>query len=275
MATPSLALHTAKTSPPATLPRPSPILHDDDDNSPSIDIEPMPAITAASIWQRGSQPLKEISPNLSPQKAGKTSQDGNDDVPVKAVEGVAKTSSRAPSPAKPAFPPKSPHSRGESNDSEQQVALRPQHELTADLAEILNRKVASRPGSAAPAEAPTKRKSRPLGRAPSGISNRSLSASNSALSQKTSPILTSEGPESAADGFTASHGEASPPPGTQLGYETAEAEAHRLQMSKKMGRKLQDENCLKRVASLGTVKDSTLNAGVGNRVRGRPRRNDG
>ena len=63
------------------------------------------------------------------------------------------------------------------------------------------------------------------------------------------------------------------PPGTQLGYETPEAEAHRLQMSKKMGTKLQDDLGLKRVASVGTVKDATLGseAGVGGRVRAKGR----
>ena len=75
-----------------------------------------------------------------------------------------------------------------------------------------------------------------------------------------------------ADGFNAAR-EAPLPPSTQLGYETPEAEAHRLQMSKKMGTKLQDDHGMKRVASVGTVKDTTSGgeAAVSGRVRGKGR----
>lgn len=138
---------------------------------------------------------------------------------------------------------------------------RPRQQLTADLAELLSRQTASRPGSASGSAPPHKRKSRPLGRALSGISNRSLSASaqSETLSQNT---------DAAVDGFTAAVTEPAPP-STQLGYETAETEAHRL----KMGMAFQDEGGLKRVASVGTVKDGSFGSGigVGNRVKGRQR----
>jgi hypothetical protein len=85
--------------------------------------------------------------------------------------------------------------------------------------------------------------------------------------------LPAEVPESLeADGFNTAK-EVPLPPSTQLGYETPEAEAHRLQMSKKMGTKLQDDHGMKRVASVGTVKDTTpgSEAGVSGRVRGKQR----
>jgi hypothetical protein len=58
-----------------------------------------------------------------------------------------------------------------------------------------------------------------------------------------------------------------------LEYESADAEALRLQMSKRMGKRAEEEGGLKRVASVGTVKDSAAmaEAGVGGRVRGRGR----
>ena len=226
-----------------------------------------PAPTAAAPSLRSSQPLQEISPNSSPRK---TTQgpilDGAEEMPSK-TNYLENSRSRTMSPVKSASPLASAPglSRATSNAGAHPPA-RPRHGLTADLADLLNTSVASRPGSAAGPGPPQKRKARPLGRAPSGISNRSASVQ----SERQSPALPSDIVDSAADGFGTSR-EAPMPPSTQLGYETPEAEAHRQQMSKKMGTKLQDDSGLRRLASLGTVKDSSLSGdpAVGNRVRGR------
>lgn len=239
-------------------------MHEDDDAA-SIDTEALPPLPSNTKSQRRSHPLQEVSPNCSPLKTSETLHEKRD-IEISS-ETLGKRSSRTVSPDKDA-----PQGvcdptldMATSDPREPTKILRPHEQLTADLTELLNRQTASRPGSASAPLPPHKRKSRPLGRAPSGISNRSLSASaqSDSLSQNA---------DAAVDGFTAAVAEPAPP-STQLGYETADAEAHRLQMSKKMGTALQDEGGLKRVASVGTVKDSSLSAdaGVGNRVKGRQR----
>ena len=241
-------------------------MYEDDDDSPSLDSELIDAATACS---KHSQPLQEVFPNLSPREASDRSNAEVQNAKVNPLN-PAQTRSRTVSTSKPASPPESPRASTEtSNIDQQQPSARPQADLTADLAELLNRQTTSRPGSAIAPET-HKRKSRPLGRALSGISNRSASVSN--RSEHASPALPSAMSESAVDGFGVSR-EQPLPPSTQLGYETPEAEAHRLQMSKKMGTKLQDDaGGLRRVASLGTVKDSLLSEDVvGSRLRGRQR----
>lgn len=268
--TPSLLLHTTKASPAASRSQPQPIVHEDEDDSASIDSVPVAAqVTTTS--QRGSQPLQELSPNLSPRKTTENSNEEASDATL-TKEDVVQARSRTVSPSRPPSPPISPSSPQQApNNVDPQPPTRPREELTADLAQLLNKSAASRPSSAAGSQPPQKRKNRPLGRAPSGISNRS--ASTSTLSENIAAQVESHGQDSAADGFTYSREEPLPP-STQLGYETPEAEAHRLQMSKKMGMKLQDDGGMKRVAGLGTVKDSmsSAEAGVGNRVRGRQRK---
>ena len=267
-ATLSFSLQASKASTAATLPRPQPIVHEDKDVPLSTGSEPLPAPTTAAPSRAASQPLQEVSPNLSPRKPNGRSEEHEQDVSMKKAEPI-NPRSRTVSPAKPGSPPRSPSSllRTISN-SDARPPARPHRELTANLAELLSKSLSSRSSSAAGSQPPQKRKNRPLGRALSGISNRSASAQ----SQTTSPALPTEVADSAADGFSFAY-ESPLPPSTQLGYETPEAEAHRLQMSKKMGTKLHDDGGMRRVASLGTVKDSSLGAdsGVGNRLRGRQR----
>lgn len=266
-ATPSLSLQSARTPAP-TVTRPPPIVHDDDEDgdSASIDTEVLPPLVFGKTSQGQSHPLQEVSPNRSPRKSSQSSHE------KKAIEisseTVGKPSSRTVSPEKSAGQEKSCELVAGAAAPEVEEAAkfsRPREQLTADLTELLNRQTASRPGSVSATVPPHKRKSRPLGRAPSGISNRSVSAS--AQSETLSQDL-----DATVDGYTAAVPEPAPP-STQLGYETADAEAHRLQMSKKMGMMFQDEGGLKRVASVGTVKDSSFgsDAGVGNRVKGRQR----
>ena len=215
--------------------------------------------------ERRSHPLQEVSPNRSPRKMSQTSNEKKGQ--EVSSETLGRPSSRTISPEKQ-LPnnPCEPVEAVAEPGNEQRSFSRPREQLTADLTELLNRQTASRPGSASnTALPPQKRKSRPLGRAPSGISNRSLSASAQS-------DTVSQNGDAAVDGYTAATTAEPLPPSTQLGYETLEAEAHRLQMSKKMGMRFQDEEGgLKRVASVGTVKDSSVGdgAGVGNRVKGR------
>ena len=218
---------------------------------------------SASTSRRSQHPLQEVSPNLSPRKTTETSDSHNGDAQSKG-DALAKATSRAASPTKPASPPQSPSKLDSVNDGTPAQPT-PQQNLNADLAELINLKNTSRPASAAE-PSPEKRKKRPLGRASSGLFNRSNSGN-------LSPAPEPEVPESLeADGYnTVKQIEA--PPSTQLGYETPEAEAYRLQMSKKMGTKLQDNSGLRRVDSVGTVKDTTAGSagGVSGRVRAKHR----
>ena len=179
-------------------------------------------------------------------------------------------------------PPASPQESPETLQIDhQQQTPRLHEQLTADLASILARQIARGPESA-DVPSPQKRKNRPLGRNLSGISQH-RSTPNSAQGGTNSPVSLlppGDAPHgesnSTADGFSFSRRsgkEVEPPPSTQLGYETAEAQAHRRQMSMKMGTVFQDEHSGTRVASLGTVKDSELisQKGVFNRVKGRQR----
>ncbi|KAK3701227.1 protein kinase activating protein dpb11 [Vermiconidia calcicola] len=288
-ATPSLSLHAVKPSPAAMLPRPMPFVHEDDPCSPPVASELLraPTTNSASVLRAPTtdgasdmslQPLKEVSPNLSPRKGSQALDHGNEDLSAGRKDraksasrtvSLERPASRTVSPEKSTSPPPPPPA-GVTPDTEAHPPPRPIHQVTAELADLLHTSAASRPSSAAGAQPLQRRKNRPLGRAASGISNHSASAS--AQSERLTPSIPSELTESAADGFDVPR-EAPAPPSTQLGYETPEAEAHRLQMSKELGTKLQDDGGMRRLASLGTVKDTVMSsdAGVGNRVRGRHR----
>lgn len=246
-----------------TLLRPPIVDEDEDHDSASLDAEALPPSPSDDPKLSRSRPLQEVSPNRSPRKISQTSHKKKK--AEVSSEALGRPSSRTVSPEKdlPPEPHETAINAALTKPAEHQSFSRPREQLTADLTELLNRQTASRPGSASATVPPPKRKSRPLGRAASGVSNRSLSASapSDHLSQSA---------DAAVDGFAAVAAEPAPP-STQLGYETPEAEAHRLQMSKKMGMKIQEEGGLRRVASVGTVKDRSFSsdAGVGTRVKGR------
>ena len=246
-ATPTLSLQASKKSSAVSASKHYPILHEDSDETTSLVSEVLPAHAAVNDTERPSQPLQEVSPNLSPRKTSRSPKQSKEDVSSKS-EAPTKTAPHTESPSRPASPPKSP-SKASTNTETAPAQVLAQN-LNADLAELISRKTTSRPNSTS-GRSPEKRKKRPLGRAPSGISNPSNSGN-------LSPALATEEPEaSEADGFNTTK-ETPLPPSTQLGYETPEAEAHRLQMSKKMGTKLQDDHGLTRLASVGTVKDTTI-----------------
>lgn len=251
--TPSLSLRSVKTATSGRARKPQPFVHEDDDNDPSIINETILSVPAKEEPSRKiSQPLQEVSPNRSPSKTP-----GCSNIPALAATDVQE---QVDPPEKTTTP--EPSSKQETIGPK--ASARPRPELEADINDLI-RSAASRPSSASGLQ---KRKNRPLGRALSAMSNRSGSASNTSdrlLYSHTSDDTmepTAEEYPSPRESFAA-------PPSTQLGYETADAEAHRLQMSKTFN----DDEGFKRVASLGTVKDvvTAPSASVGNRVRGRHR----
>jgi len=289
-ATPSLSLQASRPAPvtkTASKSQPFIIDEDDDDASASIVEETLPVLPSAPSSQQKGHPLQEVSPNCSPRKGSQppippekailpTSEtlekpSSRTVSPEKATsEAMDRPSSRNPTPDKDGTedPADVPAPVIEPDEPKQVSYTRPQEEITADLTELLNRQTAARlnAGSAPP----PKRKNRPLGRNISSMSNRSLSAS---APEEPQTQTASQAADAAIDGFTAPMAKSEPvPPSTQLGYDTPESETHRAQISKRMGVGLMENSGLKRVASLGTVKDSPLggsDAGVGARVKRR------
>lgn len=232
------------------------ILEDEDD-----ELEPMGISKGHSasftpppiLYQDPSRALREISPNTSQQRAGGATIDLGPEAGKPTMTHPGKEAE---------IPQHSPRcSPSKENDL---PPPQPTHKLAEELNDILKRRTAS---SSSNPTAPPKRKSRPLGRNPSSISSRSGSVA-------AAPSIPADVFEenSAADGFDYSSTVPALPPSTQLGYDTPEAEAHREQMSKKMGSAIpRDEGVGKRVASVGTVKDSTARSAVGGRAKARSR----
>ncbi|KAK1821787.1 protein kinase activating protein dpb11 [Friedmanniomyces endolithicus] len=269
-ATPSLSLQATVSAPARPRRNPGPFIHEDEDDTPSVADEPsLDVVTLPKPEPIRSQPLQEIEPNASPRMHGQTDGNTDDTTDMKASK---------PSPSSPpkslAIPPSPNRPPSISAPGPQAPPPpRPPQDLNADIAALLHHQTASRSAEPHdPAPPLLKRKNRPLGRSTSGIGGtRPLSAS----APSDSPSLPLETTGSAADGFTnfSAKEAASLPPCTQLGYETADAEAHRSLMEKQMRVCLVDESCGVRVASVGTVKDSFVagGEGVGSRVRGRNR----
>lgn len=259
---PSFGSQPSKPSEPSKIsksrkPETSPFVLEDEDGEPKPDLisADHSASFNASITLSQSRVLHEISPNTSQYKVDtgaetKKSERDADATDVACADKGMLLAQRSPrrSPSKEnGLPP-----------------VQTSHKLREDLAEVIKRQGAS--SSSHPA-APAKRKSRPLGRNLSSISNRSGSI---AAAPSIAPDAFEE--NSAADGYAYANVAPALPPSTQLGYDTPEAEAHRQQVSKKMGTSmLEDEGMGKRVASVGTVKDSGSRSAVGGRVKGRLR----
>ncbi|KAF2859953.1 hypothetical protein K470DRAFT_277250 [Piedraia hortae CBS 480.64] len=153
------------------------------------------------------------------------------------------------------------HSRREQKEEEEESCeseSRPREILTANLFSLLQNQ---------PSEAslPSKRKQRPLGRALSGISNRSAPAS----------LPPAEGENAAQPATIGEESSTTPveiplPAGTQLGYENVGAAEHRQFLEQRMKIKL-DGGSSGQVERLGMVKDcgAIEGTGVAGRVRGR------
>ncbi|GAB1743860.1 hypothetical protein NU219Hw_g911t2 [Hortaea werneckii] len=272
--TPSLPLQTVKSEPHSkTLQKRAPFVHEDDDEDdtpvpgrePTVEpLQPRPTTedskVAGDARTTESHPvLQEVSPNLSPSKANQSQQD--DSTANHAKPNLA--SKLQPTPGSPNSRQGSPHKETGP------LTSRPSEDLTASIASLWQKQKAAR-SDLQGLEIPQRRKDRPLGRSASGIGTRSASASMP--SEHTgSPSIHPDVSESLADGFGLSRETPSLPPGTQLGYETADAEQHRQLMEKRMKVKLQDEHHGQKLASVGMVKDAVDDSAVGNRVQRRHR----
>ena len=201
------------------------------------------------------EPLQVLSPNASPRKTGSQGRLLEEAMP-EDDENAPETSVVMDDLQAEA-----------TVDAPQHPPTKPQEDFRADLAALIHRPPSARPANATP-DIPQKRKSRKLGRSTSSMANRTFSGS----AQSGSSLLREEtDPEDHSSTSFATETEL--PPGTQLGYETADAEAHRLMMEKRMKVSLQDSGSGKRVASVGMIKDSFAGgeAAVGGRVRARNR----
>jgi hypothetical protein len=244
-------------------------VHEDDDDDDDDDNEHDRNDQAAPIedgdddtttYEMPAQvvPLQPISPNASPRKQSSHDQDHEVSKATHVETSTeANTKDATPSPADelPAPLPAPPPTRAQSD-------------WTADLASIMERH--QRRTVSSEHHTPAQRlKHRKLGRAASGssLANRTNSGSTLVnqeslrgdLSFSTSSDSLSAVPENL--------------PSTQIGYETLEAEAARIQMAKRMGTSYEDESQGTRLASLGTVKDSAAPASAPSaRARNRARK---
>jgi hypothetical protein len=244
-------MQAAKPGSSAPARNPRPIFLEDDGAELGTDSEVQPSPAIKPPCQGRPTPLKELSPNLSPRKAFQS--------PQKATESRN-------SPAQSKYKsPKTILSAQRSDAVSAKVeglplATRP--DLSTEIQQLLQK---SRPNSASGKRQPQPLKNRPLGRASSGISNRSGSASHTSESGQ-APLPLDGAFDSALEAESAPHG-IDLPQSTQLSYETADSEAMRLKLNQHVGSKM-DNGGLQRVASLGTVKDNVPD-GVGSRTKAR------
>ncbi|QIW95093.1 hypothetical protein AMS68_000611 [Peltaster fructicola] len=179
-----------------------------------------------SLDKGAAQPLSERSPNVSSPKKRSPFKD----------KPQAKTFDK---PTLDILP------RLDAQDRPRQCQenIRSPEELNADIASLSYKLLESRSG---PIEGDNlRRKKRTLGRAASAISNRSISKSAEHSMEDRFDLW---------DEHVAQE-EVTAAPSTQLGYEVPEAEAHRLQMAKRMGTSFADEHGGTKLASIGTVRD--------------------
>jgi len=236
--------------------------HNEDDYAAPVQGED-PSTTRETA--KKAVPLQAISPNASPRK--QTQVDKQKVTPpiedYNAAESI-NTDEQVEMQADTAEAPSSPIEKPEALPP----PARPQAEWAADLASIMERQQ-RRTTSSEHQTAAQRLKHRKLGRAASGSSLASRTNTGSTTAnQETRPndLSFSGSPDSAA-------AVQENPPSTQVGYETLEAEAARMQMAKRMGTSYSDENSGTRLASLGTVRDSAAPASAtGGRARNRARK---
>lgn len=279
-ATPSLVLKASAPAAPGTsepkqpLSRRAPFIHEDEeqeDNANAAEqhaFEPGPSNTAdLDLPPSFSQPLRELSPNASSRSARRPSKDSDHD-----FECQVKRRHQAAHDKSSDLVPEGIRRR---QSMENRVATPEQSDdLANKLASLIEQRKASHPEPSLPE--PQKRKHRPLGRNPSGTSTLLRRPASSTSASPALPAQMSES-MSEADGFYVARETSPQPPSTQLGYATAEVEAHRLQMAKKMGTSLWADEGGTRVANVATVKDSeeisarSAKAAVASRAKGRSR----
>jgi len=241
--------------------------HDDDGFAVPVQDEELTTTHEAS---KRTVPLQAISPNASPRKQHFIDQqkvtsppqnrdsleaintEGHNDMQANTKEGQSSPVDEPP--ANPEAPP-SPE--------------RLQTNWTASLASIMEKQQRRTASSEHPNPA-QRLKHRKLGRAASGSSLASRTNSGSATANQELRHGDKSFSDSSDSHATAQEGL----PSTQIGYETLEAEAARMQMAKRMGTSYSDESSGTRLASLGTVRDSAApgNNAPGGRSRNRTRK---
>ncbi|EME47352.1 hypothetical protein DOTSEDRAFT_77681 [Dothistroma septosporum NZE10] len=270
---PALQLKANASKPPKPKPRSGPFIYEDDDDVAVTNDSPTGEHQEHAKGQHALSPpsdgpLREISPNASEQPSQRCPEALVQAEAEQSRRTVPERRGKTPEPEAPSRSPKKSPRRSPANQGGQ--TLKPIQDLALDLASILRRKDSNNPDSSGERQ---KRKHRPLGRNLSGISNRPASASGS-------PALPPEVRESmAVDGFTFPKRAPELPASTQLGYGNPEVDAHRLEMSKKMGTTLLvDELSGRRISNKATVKDSSQVAAkssamtaAGNRAKERQR----
>lgn len=226
--------------------------HGDDDDTTVAKAAPLQPVSLNTSPRKRPSVDKPVSRYVEDLRTSKpTDVEDSDEMKANTKQAVSPPSEDT-SPPQPAAPP----SRGQA-------------ELTADLASLVERQ--QRRTADSEHHTPAQRlKHRKLGRAASGssLANRTNSGSNTINQDiRHGDTSFSESPES----MSAPQQENLP--GTQIGYETLEAEDARLQMAKRMGTSYSDESSGTRLASLGTVRDSAGPAAApGGRARNRARK---
>jgi hypothetical protein len=217
-------------------------------------IEALPPTNDLTVPSKVLSPLAEISPN-APQRSparqryeqchtAHAQDDEPPDKPKSIENHVASTTN---------------HELNEYNED--------LHAKVSDLVALVASRGVSRTTSA---EAPPKRKHRPLGRNTSWVSNPSASTK----SERNSPVRDLQKSQSGdassnADGFNLSRNvQQIEPPSTQLGYDMDDMDdPHRRLMNEKLGCTLPTHAPAgKRVASVGTVTDNDFTMSKGPRV---------
>ena len=208
-------------------------------------------------------PLQAISPNASPHKQHFIDQQ-KDTPPIEDhdIPEAVNTENQPEAGADAKDGPASPADEPPANSEH------PQPDWTANLASIMERQ--QRRTASSEHHTPAQRlKHRKLGRAASGSSLASRTNSGSATANQE----LRQGDKSFSDSSDSHAAVQEDLPSTQIGYETLEAEAARMQMAKRMGTSYSDENSGTRLASLGTVRDSAAPASApGGRSRNRARK---
>lgn len=267
--TPSLPLQPHRAEPKQSKPA-GPFVHEDEEDEgekdgPADQTEGRPSREQAKELPNRSAPLRSISSNASSHKPSSSDKAGHmqDNDPDVADEHLNDE--------------KSPATAANENDHSppDQPPPRAHADLTANLASLVEQQ--QRRATSSEHHHPAQRlKDRKLGRAASGSSFGNRTATGSTITNPDSGVNEASFSES-SEGVPGARAFTSGPeglPSTQIGYETIEAEAARQQMAKRMGTSYSDEGAGTRLASLGTVKDSSGmgQSGAAGRNRNRPRR---
>jgi len=246
---------------------------DDDDNEHNDDepAVPVEGEELGTTYEPSAKvvPLQAISPNASPRKQPSVDrQKVTSPTEDHKISDASNPEERIQVLGDTKEAPLSPIDEPSAKPAAQHLPARPEAEWITDLASIMQRQ--QRHTTSSEHQTPAQRlKHRKLGRAASGssLASRTNTGSTSAnLDTRHGDMSFSESPESLAPAQENL-------PSTQVGYETLEAEAARMQMAKRMGTSYSDETSGTRLASLGTVKDSAAPASAtGGRARNRARK---